>query len=138
MIYQRHLSEYEKDLAKKNTFILIGITGKGKSQIIKYLTGDKRAVVSDSYDSCTPYGSIFYGSIKTDANKEEFFCMIDTAGLCDSDGSAKDKENYNDIRNILINNKCEIKGIFIVENFQDERLDGEEKRLLKLLLIYFL
>ena len=57
--------------------------------------------------------------------------MIDTAGLCDSKGSAKDRENYNDIRNILINNKCEIKGIFIVENFQDERLDGEEQKVIK-------
>ena len=131
MIKQRILSENERDMAKKNTFILIGITGKGKSQIIKYLTGDPRAVVSDGYESCTPYSSMFYGSIKKDANKEEFFCMIDTAGLCDSEGSAKDREHYNDIRNILIKNKCEIKGIFIVENFQDERIDGEERKVIK-------
>ena len=57
--------------------------------------------------------------------------MIDTAGLCDSSGSDQDKKNYNDIKNVLISNKCEVKGIFIIENFQDERLDGEERKVIK-------
>lgn len=131
MITKREFSDSEKERAKKNTFVLIGITGKGKSQIIKYLTGDSKAKVSNSKSSCTPYSSLYYGAIQSDANKEELFCLIDTAGLCDSSGSEQDRKNYNDIRNILIDYKCEIKGIFIVENFQDERLDGEERKVFK-------
>ena len=131
MISKRYFSESDKEKARKNTFILIGITGKGKSQIIKFLTGDPNAKVSNNKNSCTPYSSLYYGAIPNDANSEELFCMIDTAGLCDSSGSDQDKKNYNDIKNVLISNKCEVKGIFIIENFQDERLDGEERKVIK-------
>jgi len=131
MINKRNFSESEKEKARLNTFILIGITGKGKSQIIKYLTGDQNAKVSNSKSSCTPYSTLFYGAIPNSEKGEQLFCMIDTAGLCDSSGSGRDRENYNDIRNVLVNNKCQVKGIFIVENFQDERLDGEERKVIK-------
>ena len=131
MISKKYFSESDKEKARKNTFILIGITGKGKSQIIKFLTGDPNAKVSNNKNSCTPYSSLYYGAIPNDANSEELFCMIDTAGLCDSSGSDQDKKNYNDIKNVLISNKCEVKGIFIIENFQDERLDGEERKVIK-------
>ena len=131
MISKKYFSESDKEKARKNTFILIGITGKGKSQIIKFLTGDPNAKVSNNKNSCTPYSSLYYGAIPNDANSEELFCMIDTAGLCDSSGSDQDKKNYNDIKNVLISNKCEVKGIFIFENFQDERLDGEERKVIK-------
>lgn len=131
MISKRYFSESDKEKARKNTFILIGITGKGKSQIIKYLTGDPNAKVSNSKNSCTPFSSLYYGAIQNGANSEELFCMIDTAGLCDSSGSNQDNKNYNDIKNTLINNKCEVKGIFIIENFQDERMDGEERKVIK-------
>lgn len=57
--------------------------------------------------------------------------MIDTPGLCDSSGSNQDKKNYNDIKNILINNKCEVKSLFIIENFQEERMNGEERKVIK-------
>lgn len=110
---------------------MIGITGKGKSQIIKFLTGDPDAKVSNSKNSCTPCSSLYYGAVQSDANNEELFCMIDTAGLCDSSGSNQDKKNYNDIKETLIKNKCEVKGIFIIENFQDERMDGEERKVIK-------
>ena len=131
MITKRYFSESDKQKARKNTFILIGITGKGKSQIIKFLTGDPNAKVSNSKNSCTPCSSLYYGAVQSDANNEELFCMIDTAGLCDSSGSAQDKKNYNDIKETLINNKCEVKGIFIIDNFQDERMDGEERKVIK-------
>jgi len=131
MITKRYFSESDKQKARKNTFILIGITGKGKSQIIKFLTGDPDAKVSNSKNSCTPCSSLYYGAVQSDANNEELFCMIDTAGLCDSSGSNQDKKNYNDIKETLIKNKCEVKGIFIIENFQDERMDGEERKVIK-------
>lgn len=131
MITKRSFSESDKQKARKNTFILIGITGKGKSQIIKFLTGDPDAKVSNSKNSCTPCSSLYYGAVQSDANNEELFCMIDTAGLCDSSGSNQDKKNYNDIKETLIKNKCEVKGIFIIENFQDERMDGEERKVIK-------
>lgn len=131
MITKRNFSDIDKERARKNTFILIGITGKGKSQIIKFLTGDPNAKVSSSKNSCTPYSSLYYGAVPIGANKEELFCLIDTAGLCDTSGSNQDKKNYNDIKNILIKNKCEVKGIFLIENFQDERLDGEERKVIK-------
>lgn len=131
MITRRNFSEYEKEKARKNTFILIGITGKGKSQIIKFLTGDPNAKVSNNKNSCTSYSSLYYGAVSNGANGEELICMVDTAGLCDSNGPIQDRQNYNDIKNVLIQNNCEIKGIFIIENFQDERLDGEERKVIK-------
>ena len=131
MITKRNFSCIDKERARKNTFILIGITGKGKSQIIKFLTGDPNAKVYSSKNSCTPYSSLYYGAVPNGANEEELFCLIDTAGLCDTSGSNQDKKNYNDIKNILLKNKCEVKGIFLIENFQDERLDGEERKVIK-------
>lgn len=130
MIKKRNFTEYEKGEARKNTFIFLGLTGKGKSQIIKYLTGDPDAVVSSSLSSCTPNSNLYYGSLNTDMNHEELFCLVDTAGLCDSQGEEQDKKNYEDIKNILLNNKCKIKGIFIIENFQDERMNGEERKII--------
>ena len=115
----------------KNTFILLGLTGKGKSQIIRFLSGNPNVIVSNSLSSCTKYASLYYGVIQIDSNHEEFFCLIDTAGLCDSKGPKQDEKNYNDIKNILLYNKCEIKGIFMVENFQDERMNGEEKKIIE-------
>ena len=128
---KRYFSESDKQKARKNTFILIGTTGNGKSQIIKYLTGDPAAKVSKNKNSCTLYSSLYYGAIQNDANNEELFCMIDTPGLCDSSGSNQDKINYSDIKNTLINNKCEVKGIFIIENFQEERMNGEERKVIR-------
>ena len=127
----RNFTEYEKSEARKNTFVLIGMTGNGKSQIIKFLTGDKNVKVSDSKSSCTSFTNLYYSSIKNDANNQKFVCFIDTAGFCDSKGSHQDRSNYNNIKNILIENKCEIKGIFIVENFQTERVNGEDKKIFK-------
>ena len=63
-------------------------------------------------------------------NHEELFCLVDTAGLCDSQGEEQDKKNYEDIKNILLFNKCKIKGIFIIENFQEERMNGEERKII--------
>jgi len=131
MISKRTFTDSEKERARKNTFILIGITGKGKSQIIKFLTGDPNAKTSSGKNSCTPFSSLYYGAVPNGAGGEELICLIDTAGLCDTNGSNQDKKNYNDIKDSLINNKCEVKGIFIIENFQDERLDGEERKVIK-------
>ena len=74
---------------------------------------------------------IILWTVQNGANKEELFYMIDIEGLCDSSGSNQDTKNYNDLRNVLIYNKCDVKGIFIIENFQNERLDGEEKKFIK-------
>lgn len=131
MITYRYFSEAEKEIARKNTFVLIGVTGKGKSQIIKFLTGDSNVKVSNSKTSCTQCSNLYYASVPNGANNEELFCVVDTAGLCDSSGREQDNKNYNDIKNILLNNKCEVKGIFIVEDFQTERLDGEQRKVIK-------
>ena len=52
---KRYFSESDKQKARKNTFILIGITGKGKSQIIKFLTGDPDAKVKILVHLILPY-----------------------------------------------------------------------------------
>ena len=117
MIKKRNFTEYEKGEARKNTFIFLGLTGKGKSQIIKYLTGDPDAVVSSSLSSCTPNSNLYYGSLNTDMNHEELFCLVDTAGLCDSQGEEQDKKNYEDIKNILLNKKRKIFEVIDTKNF---------------------
>lgn len=129
MISKVNLSESEKSEARKNTFVILGLTGIGKSQLIRFLTQDPNAIVSSSKSSCTTQSSLFYGAIQSESLPKKFFCLIDTAGFCDSQGNNRDKINYNNINDILIKNQCGIKGIFIVENFQDERLNNEDRKI---------
>lgn len=128
MISEIKLTEVQKEKARENTFLLIGLTGKGKSQIVKFLTGNKNIKVSLSTSSTTSKSELFYCSIQSSQYNLNHFCLIDTAGLCDSGGKKFDRKNYDNIKNMLISNNCHIKGIFIIENFQEIKGNNEVRK----------
>lgn len=130
MITKSYLSESEKKLARLNTFVLIGLTGRGKSSIIRFLTGDNKVKISsNNKTSCTTKSELFYSRIPKDDNEDIYLCFIDTAGFCDSNNNSVDKINYNNIKDIIIKNNCQIKGIFIVDDFQNERLNSHAQKI---------
>ena len=124
MINEPQFSEDEIDKAKKNTFILLGNTGNGKSSLTNLLCKSK-AKVSSEKKSMTQKADSYFG--KLDSNN--YFCVIDTPGFSDSEG--KDSENYETIKNYLIDSKLLIKGIYIICNFQDERFNEAEQKSVK-------
>ena len=67
----------------------------------------------------------FYGKL----DNGKYFCIIDTPGFSDSGG--KDYENYETIKNYLIDTQSCIKGIYIICNFQEERFNNAEQKCVK-------
>ena len=124
MTNESKFSADEIEKAKKNTFILLGNTGNGKSTVTNLLCKSK-AEVTQSKISVTKKAESYYGKLD-DGN---YFCIIDTPGFSDSGG--KDRENYESIKNYLIDSKSLIKGIYVICNFQDERFNDAEQKSVK-------
>ena len=114
---------------EENTYIILGITGVGKSTLIKVLSDDKSIQIGETYKSCTKECKSYnfdYNNIK--------YCFIDTPGFVDTEGDSKDKINYEFIKQILTDKKYKIKGIIIIFNFQENKfLTYHEKSLKKII-----
>ena len=126
---ESQFSKDEIEKAKKNTFILLGNTGNGKSTIANFLC-KSNAEVSQTKMSVTKEANCYYGKIddnKTDDNN--YFCIIDTPGFSDTEGN--DHKNYENIKNYLIDSNYNIKGIYVICNFQDERFNDAEQKCVK-------
>lgn len=111
---------------KENTYIVLGITGVGKSTLIKVLSDDPTIVIGETYKSCTKkcsYHDCNFGSFK--------YCLIDTPGFEDTEGEAEDEKNFEFIKNILVDKEHKIKGIIIIFNFQDNKFFTYHKIALK-------
>ena len=124
MINESKFSQDEIEKAKKNTFILLGNTGNGKSTITNLLCKSK-AQVSGSKMSVTKTADSYYGKI----DNENYFCIIDTPGFSYKGGNVHN--NYETIKNYLIDSKSLIKGIYVICNFQNERFNDAEQKCVK-------
>lgn len=109
-------------IALSNTFILLGNTGNGKSTITNLLC-KSNAKVSQSKQSVTNEAKSYYGKID-DAN---YINVVDTPGFNDNGGEEKDKNNYELIKDYLVDTKSFIKGIYIVCDFQSVRFGKSEQ-----------
>lgn len=111
----------------KNSFILVGHTGYGKSTACKALTGNEMIDISSGFHSSTNKVYYYPGTL-SDIDEKIYFTVVDTPGLDDSEG--RDKKFYEDLRFILQTRDMEVKGIFIVFNFQMTRFGKSEKEIL--------
>ena len=113
-----------------NCFLFLGKTGVGKSLCAKNLTSNRNIIVSDKPESCTKKISGYNASIPSPySSKELKYRVIDTPGLCDSNG--KDNDIINNIRKYLEDKDMKVKGIFIFLNFRNVRFDNAEKDIIK-------
>ena len=95
----------------ENYFILVGKTGNGKSTGCRALTGNDCIKISSSHFSYTKKVSYYPGTFKHLFIKNKNFTMIDTPGLDDTEG--RDREIYEDLRNLVRKRNLKIKGILI-------------------------
>lgn len=111
-----------------NSFILLGHTGYGKSTTCKAFTGNKGIKISSSRTSCTSVVSYYGGQLKNNSGNSYYFTMIDTPGLDDSEG--RDKEIYQQLRDMFQTKNMKVKGIFIYLNFQNPRFGQSEQNII--------
>ena len=79
------LTKEEIIKAKENSFILLGKTGVGKTSLLNVIYGKDIGKVG--YTSLSETNESKYYCIKEKIdNKNIYFCIIDTPGLCDTGG----------------------------------------------------
>jgi len=115
------------NIPENNAFVVLGITGIGKSTLCRILSEDESIKISKTTSSCTK--NVSYHK----CNYNNFvYTIIDTPGFKDAEGEQEDKTNYEYIKNIFINNKYKLNGILMVFNFQENKfLPYHEKSLKK-------
>lgn len=115
--------------ANNNTYIILGITGVGKSNLARVLSENNTIEIGKSLSSCTAKPNYYI------CNYENFnYVILDTPGFIDTSGTQKDSQNYEYIREALTDNNHKIKGILILFNFQENKfLPYHEKALKKII-----
>ena len=111
-----------------NSFILLGRTGNGKSTTCKAFTRNKNIKISSSKTSCTSEVSFYGGQLKNNSGNSYYFTLIDTPGLDDSKG--RDKEIYQQLRDMFQTKNMKVKGIFIILNFLMPRFGQSEQNII--------
>ena len=112
--------------AKENSFILLGKTGVGKTSLLNVIYGKDIGKVGHTSLSETKISK--YYCIKEKINKKnEYFCIIDTPGLCDTEGKEADEKQKKEIMQLISNENIKIKGLLFLSNFQSERFDASEQ-----------
>ena len=124
-----NINEKEIIKAKENGFMLAGKTGSGKSTLLNAIYGKNVSKVEKSSKSGTQESSLHYYQLKNGKN----ICIIDTPGLSDTQRTEKkdiDSNHIQGIIDLIIKEKIIIKGILFVLNFQNERIDSDEQRVM--------
>jgi len=121
------LTKEEIIKAKENSFILLGKTGVGKTSLLNVLYGKEIGKVGHTSLSETK-DSNYYCIKENIGNKIEYFCIIDTPGLYDTEGKEADEKQKNDIMKLISIENIKVKGLLFLSNFQCERFDGSEQR----------
>ena len=122
-------SDWEKEEARKNGFILGGKTGTGKSTLLNALIGRDIAEVKKGADSVTQETTVYFYKLKNG----KMIAILDTPGLMDPkylDNPNIDNIHLNEIRKKINEEKIQIKGIIFLVNFQEERFDKTEQEAL--------
>ena len=105
----------DNDYIAQNYFVVVGLTGHGKSTFINALCGEKLCEVSSNINP----GTLRYQLISF-SYKNHIFNAIDTPGLDNSDSNNK---NIEQINNLLINYP-KIKILILIKRYNDLRLSG--------------
>ena len=123
------LAEEEILKSKGNSFILLGKTGVGKTSLLNILYGKNVGKVGYSTLSETKKSNYYCIKEKID-NEYIYFSIIDTPGLCDTQGNEADELQKKEIMVLISNESLKIKGLLFLANFQSERLDASEQNTL--------
>ena len=123
------LTKEEIIKAKENSFILLGKTGVGKTSLLNVIYGKDIGKVG--YTSLSETNESKYYCIKEKIdNKNIYFCIIDTPGLCDTGGKEIDEKQKKEIMQLISKENIKIKGLLFLSNFQNERFDASEQNTL--------
>ena len=109
-----------------NSYIILGLTGAGKSTLCRVLSEDKSIEIGTNADSHT---------IKANSYKCYFqnfnYTVIDTPGFNDTKGSNQDKINFQYINEFLTCSSYDIKGIVIILDFREDKFHEYHRKALK-------
>lgn len=109
-----------------NSYIILGLTGAGKSSLCRVLSEDKSIEIGTNADSHT---------IKANSYKCYFqnfnYTVIDTPGFNDTKGSNQDKINFQYINEFLTCPSYDIKGIVIILDFREDKFHEYHRKALK-------
>jgi predicted GTPase len=121
-----NFNEKEINEAKKNGFVFVGITGAGKSTLINVLLGEEKCKVGRSADRVTKETKAYYHKLKSG----KMITVLDTPGLCDPKkiiNENTDNIHLEGIKEVIMKESIQIKGIIFLINFQNERFDSSEQ-----------
>ena len=113
-----------KARGKTFTFLLIGRTGVGKSSTLNSLMGAEVAPVHD-FDPCTTNVDIHETNLHGVIVR-----VIDTPGLCDTEGSDNDTQYIDLVRQKI---PYTIDAVLFVSRLSESRVDASEQRGLRLI-----
>lgn len=124
-----NLSEEEKELAKKNGFIISGKTGAGKTTLLNAIFGKEMGKVERSAKRVTTESCVYYYRLEN----KQCIAIIDTPGLSDTEKLTNediDNIHLEGITKVISKENIQVKGILFLVNFQNERFDSDEQEAL--------
>ena len=121
-----NLTIEERQMAKKNGFIISGKTGAGKTTLLNAIFGKEMGKVERSAKRVTTFSKTYYYKLENG----KCITIIDTPGLSDTETLVnKDIDNIHldGIIKEISKENIQIKGILFLVNFQNERFDADEQ-----------
>lgn len=121
-----NLTKEEKEIAKKNGFIISGKTGAGKTTLLNAIFGKEMGKVERSAKRVTTISKVYYYKLENG----KCISIIDTPGLSDTEKLINediDNIHLDGITKEISKENIQIKGILFLVNFQNERFDSDEQ-----------
>ena len=121
-----NLTIEEREMAKKNGFIISGKTGAGKTTLLNAIFGKEMGKVERSAKRVTTFSKVYYYKLENG----KCITIIDTPGLSDTEKLVNediDNIHLDGITKEISKENIQIKGILFLVNFQNERFDADEQ-----------
>ena len=126
MSQKDNLSDEEKEIARKNGFIISGKTGAGKTTLLNAIFGKEMGLVKRQAKRVTEKSTVYFYKLENG----KCISIIDTPGLFDTEMITNkniDTLHLDGITEEISKNHIQVKGIIFLVNFQEERFDAAEQ-----------